>query len=167
MPVASGELRYRSAVRLSCFIGVEDNILLSWLSNHYQWRVGRRLRRVGHLSARNYQSVQEYLRGESERIAARPPVNVWLRHVRRPTAAAGTVVAASVLEGALAAPDGLFKISNLLRRFELFRSVSRLEATAARRDRLRLKLDVYPAMPLDVLYLGRFQQTGRHRHLAG
>ena len=48
-------------------------------------------------AALNRQSMQEYLRGELERIAARPPVNVWMQEVRRRTAAAGTVVPASLI----------------------------------------------------------------------
>ena len=48
-------------------------------------------------AALNRQSMQEYLRGELERIAARPPVHVWLQEVRRRTEAAGTVVPASVI----------------------------------------------------------------------
>lgn len=48
-------------------------------------------------AALNRQSMQEYLGGELERIASRPPVHVWLREVRRRTAAAGTVVPASLI----------------------------------------------------------------------
>ena len=48
-------------------------------------------------AALNRQSMQEYLRGELERIAARPPVHVWLREARRRTASAGTVVPASLI----------------------------------------------------------------------
>jgi len=52
------------------------------------------------------------------------------------------------LEGPLAAPElALVETSNVLRRLELSGSVSRLEATAAHRDLLRLKLDVYPFAP--------------------
>lgn len=47
--------------------------------------------------ALNRQSMQEYLRGELERIPARPPVNVWMQEVRRPIATAGTVVPASLI----------------------------------------------------------------------
>lgn len=54
----------------------------------------------------------------------------------------------AILEGPLAAPElALVETSNLLRRLELSGSVSRLEATAAHRDLLRLKLDVYPFAP--------------------
>ena len=54
----------------------------------------------------------------------------------------------AILEGPLAAPElALVETTNLLRRLELSGSVSRLEATAARRDLLRLKLDVYPFAP--------------------
>ena len=52
------------------------------------------------------------------------------------------------MEGPLAAPElALVETSNLLRRLELSGSVTRLEATAAHRDLLRLKLDVYPFAP--------------------
>lgn len=54
----------------------------------------------------------------------------------------------AILEGPLAAPElALVETSNVLRRLELSGSVSRLEATAAHRDLLRLKLDVYPFAP--------------------
>lgn len=54
----------------------------------------------------------------------------------------------TISEGPLAAPElALVETSNLLRRLELSGSVSRLEATAAHRDLLRLKLDVYPFAP--------------------
>lgn len=48
-------------------------------------------------AALNRQSMQEYVRGELERIAARPPVHVWLQEVRSRTAAAGTAVLASLI----------------------------------------------------------------------
>ena len=35
-------------------------------------------------------SMQEFLRGELERLAARPSVDVWLQHVRRRKRAAQT-----------------------------------------------------------------------------
>jgi antitoxin FitA len=37
-------------------------------------------------------SMQEFLRGELERLAARPSVDVWLQHVRRRKRAAQTRV---------------------------------------------------------------------------
>lgn len=41
-------------------------------------------------AARQRQSMQEYLRGELERIASRPSVDAWLQGVRERKAAAGT-----------------------------------------------------------------------------
>lgn len=43
------------------------------------------------------QSMQEYLRGELMRLAARPTLDSWLDEVRRRKDAAGTSVAASVI----------------------------------------------------------------------
>ena len=44
------------------------------------------------------QSMQEFLRGELERIASRPSVGVWLQEVRERKAAMGTHVStASIL----------------------------------------------------------------------
>ena len=43
------------------------------------------------------QSMQEFLRGELERIAAKPPLDSWLSEVRRRKQAAGTKIAASVI----------------------------------------------------------------------
>jgi hypothetical protein len=40
-------------------------------------------------------SMQEYLRGELERIASRPSIDVWLTSVRERKEAAGTRVRAS------------------------------------------------------------------------
>lgn len=48
------------------------------------------------------QSMQEYLRGELERLAARPSVTSWLAETRRRVEAAGTHVSA---EEILAARD--------------------------------------------------------------
>ena len=43
-------------------------------------------------------SMQEFLRGELERIASRPSIDVWLEEVRRRKAASGTrVSSASIL----------------------------------------------------------------------
>ncbi len=43
-------------------------------------------------------SMQEFLRGELERIASRPSIDDWLQEVRRRKAAAGTrIPAASIL----------------------------------------------------------------------
>lgn len=54
----------------------------------------------------------------------------------------------AISRGPLAAPElALVETTNLLRRLELSGSVSRLEATAAHRDLLRLKLDLYPFAP--------------------
>ncbi len=43
------------------------------------------------------QSMQEFLRGELERIASRPTVDAWLHEVRRRKEASGTRVPASVI----------------------------------------------------------------------
>ena len=43
-------------------------------------------------AARQRQSMQEYLRGELERIASRPAVDAWLQGVRERKAVAGTRV---------------------------------------------------------------------------
>ena len=48
------------------------------------------------------QSMQEFLRGELERIASRPSVDEWVREVRERKAAYGTHVPASTI---LAARD--------------------------------------------------------------
>jgi len=45
-------------------------------------------------------SMQEYLRGELERIAARPSVDAWLRSVRERKDAAATRVGASKIVSA-------------------------------------------------------------------
>lgn len=52
------------------------------------------------LSARaalNRQSMQEYLRGELERIASRPTLRSWLDEVQRRKSAAGTGVPTSMI----------------------------------------------------------------------
>ena len=46
-------------------------------------------------AARRGQSMQEFLRGELERIASRPSNDVWLQEVRRRVEASGTRVTAS------------------------------------------------------------------------
>ena len=43
-------------------------------------------------AARQRQSMQEFLRGELERIASRPSVDTWLQGVRERKAVAGTRV---------------------------------------------------------------------------
>ena len=43
-------------------------------------------------AARQRQSMQEFLRGELERIASRPSVDAWLQGVRERKAVAGTRV---------------------------------------------------------------------------
>ena len=43
------------------------------------------------------QSMQEFLRGELERIASRPSVDVWLREVRARKEAGGSVPVESIL----------------------------------------------------------------------
>ena len=48
------------------------------------------------------QSMQEFLRGELERIASRPSVDEWVREIRERKAAYGTNVPASAI---LAARD--------------------------------------------------------------
>ena len=48
------------------------------------------------------QSMQEFLRGELERIASRPSVDEWVREIRERKAAYGTHVPTSVI---LAARD--------------------------------------------------------------
>ena len=53
-------------------------------------------------AAERRQSMQEYLRGELERLAARPSVESWLAETRRRVEAAGTEVSA---EEILAARD--------------------------------------------------------------
>jgi antitoxin FitA len=45
-------------------------------------------------------SMQEYLRGELERIASRPSIESWLRTVRERKEAAGTRVAVSAIVSA-------------------------------------------------------------------
>ncbi len=48
-------------------------------------------------AALNRQSMQEFLRGELERIAARPSLESWLREVRNRKESAGTRVAPSLI----------------------------------------------------------------------
>ena len=49
-------------------------------------------------AARGGKSMQEFLRGELERIASRPSIDDWLQEVRRRKAAAETrIPAASIL----------------------------------------------------------------------
>jgi plasmid stability protein len=45
-------------------------------------------------AALRHQSMQEYLRGELERIATRPTIESWLKTVRERKAAAGTRIPA-------------------------------------------------------------------------
>jgi predicted nucleic acid-binding protein len=50
--------------------------------------------------------------------------------------------------GLLAAPElALVEATNILRRLELGRELSRLEATAAQRDLLRLEIELFPFSP--------------------
>ena len=53
-------------------------------------------------AATQRQSMQEYLRGELERLAAKPSVESWLDEVRRRVEAAGTRISAAEI---LAARD--------------------------------------------------------------
>ncbi len=46
------------------------------------------------------QSMQEYLRGELERIASRPSVGAWLREVRSRKEVTGTPIPPSAILGA-------------------------------------------------------------------
>ena len=46
-------------------------------------------------AALEHKSMQEFLRGELERIAAKPSVETWLRTVRERKKAAGTRITAS------------------------------------------------------------------------
>lgn len=48
-------------------------------------------------AAQRRQSMQEFLRGELQRIASRPSVEDWLQGVRRRKEAAGTKVPASIV----------------------------------------------------------------------
>lgn len=45
-------------------------------------------------AARERKSMQEYLRGELERLAVRPSLHTWLEHVRERKRAAGRRVSA-------------------------------------------------------------------------
>ncbi len=55
---------------------------------------------------------------------------------------------ASVSEGALAAPElALPEATNILRRLEQARQISRLEANSAHRDLLRLNIELFPFGP--------------------
>lgn len=51
-------------------------------------------------AALQHQSMQEYLLGELERLAARPTVESWLKTVRERKAAAGTRIPAKKIIGA-------------------------------------------------------------------
>ncbi len=48
-------------------------------------------------AAQRRQSMQEYLRGELERIASRPSVDTWLRDVRRRKGLSGARVGPSTI----------------------------------------------------------------------
>ncbi len=50
-------------------------------------------------AAARRQSMQEFLRGELERIASRPSVDLWLRDVRRRKAAGAPVPRSAILGG--------------------------------------------------------------------
>ena len=53
-----------------------------------------------------------------------------------------------ISQGSLAAPEmALAEATNILRRMEQYGNVSRLEATAAHSDLLRLDIDLYPFTP--------------------
>ena len=61
---------------------------------------------------------------------------------------AGAWCEAVLARPALAAPQmAVAEVANVLRRMELSRSLSRLEATAALHDLLRLKIELYPFGP--------------------
>ena len=51
-------------------------------------------------AALQHQSMQEYLRGELERIASRPSVETWLETVRERKAAGGTRIPAKKIVNA-------------------------------------------------------------------
>jgi plasmid stability protein len=51
-------------------------------------------------AALQHQSMQEYLRGELERIASRPSTETWLQTVRERKAAAGTRIPAKKIVNA-------------------------------------------------------------------
>ena len=51
-------------------------------------------------AALQHQSMQEYLRGELERIASRPSAETWLQTVRERKAAAGTRISAKKIVNA-------------------------------------------------------------------
>jgi antitoxin FitA len=51
-------------------------------------------------AALQHQSMQEYLRGELERIASRPSVEAWLETVRERKAAEGTRITAKKIMNA-------------------------------------------------------------------
>ncbi len=54
-----------------------------------------------------------------------------------------------ISDGPLAVPElALVEATNVLRRLEQSRRISRLEATASHRDLLRLDMEVYPFAPL-------------------
>jgi predicted nucleic acid-binding protein len=62
--------------------------------------------------------------------------------------AVGRWAEAIVGAGSLAAPElVLVEATNILRRLELGRELSRLEATAAQRDLLRLEIELFPYAP--------------------
>jgi len=73
----------------------------------------------------------------------------------------GDWVTSTILMRPLAVPELAFvESSNTLRRLELSGSVSRLEATAAHRDLLQLKLEIYPFSPFaDRIWELRFNLT--------
>jgi antitoxin FitA len=48
-------------------------------------------------AARQGQSMQEFLRGELERLASRPSLNSWLEHVRSRKRASGTRAPAKLI----------------------------------------------------------------------
>ena len=61
---------------------------------------------------------------------------------------AGQWAEVALTEGPLAGPElALVEASNILRRLELAGEISRLEATSAHRDLLRLALELFPFAP--------------------
>ena len=61
---------------------------------------------------------------------------------------AGQCAEVALAEGPLAGPElALVETSNILRRLELAGEISRLEATSAHRDLLRLALELFPFAP--------------------
>jgi predicted nucleic acid-binding protein len=106
-------------------------------------------------AARQGKSMQEYLRSELERLAARPSIDAWLGEVRRRKSAAlidtgrdGIWAEGLVSRGPLFGPELVaVETTNILRRLERAKRITTLEASSAHQDLQRLDIELFPSAP--------------------